>query len=272
MTDRPPSHKALTALLTPDAEEFAASMPGRTMPKSHPLPTLDQRVDIFLRAVAESVITPELRASARDRIMDAMAVDLASECSSQDVTPAGQLRSAASPVAAQAPVHGYVQQWRPSLIAGAASDAARRVLKNWLIRRKTLAEQLLLPLRGSRMVPLLAVLVLVIVGSAIWLYLPTETYRVASTKPESNLGASETFVVQILGRSSESDAQAAYLALQTKFPNILRDRAPLIRRVELGDASIVYRAELGPYNSFEQAREICGKLLDANDTCLVRRQ
>lgn len=250
------------ALLTPDLPDSPDTVLDQARPQSEGLPTLDRRVEIFLRAVhgPDGGATADQRQMARDRIIAAMAADLAGGLKVQDGTQRVGDADVAASVASAAPIHAYAAQKRPSTIAAAASAAVQRVFGNFL------------SLRGFRLVPALAMLLLVIAGGAIWFLYPEASFEVASKNPESQVTGTDAFVVQILERSSEADAQAAYYALQSKFPAILGDRAPLIRRIELGDASIIYRAELGTYNSFEQGREICSKLSDAKETCMVRRR
>jgi hypothetical protein len=121
-------------------------------------------------------------------------------------------------------------------------------------------------------VPALAVLVLFVVGSAVWLLSSTEDFQLGSAAPESTLGEHETFVVQILAERSDADVRRAYGTFRIRFPAILGNGQPRVRRIELGDNNIEYRAELGPYDSFEKAREICAKLSDPNTPCAVLRR
>ena len=78
--------------------------------------------------------------------------------------------------------------------------------------------------------------------------------------------------MQILAERSDADVRRAYGTYRIRFPAIQGDGQVLVRRVELGDNNIEYRAELGPYDSFEKAREICAKLSDPNTPCAVLRQ
>jgi tetratricopeptide (TPR) repeat protein len=78
------SNQTLMALLALDADDSVASDNAVTpadADKTPPLPTLDQRTDMFLRAVhgPGHPIKTELRAAARERLLGAMAADLADE-------------------------------------------------------------------------------------------------------------------------------------------------------------------------------------------------
>src|SRR5262249_34543566 len=57
------------------------------------------------------------------------------------------------------------------------------------------------------------------------------------------------YAVQVTSERSESGAQAAFRALQAKYPNQLRGREPMIRRADLGAAGLYYRALVGPFAS-----------------------
>jgi hypothetical protein len=53
------------------------------------LPTLDQRTEMFLKAIygADSTITPQMRAAARERLLSGMAADLAQESAGEAFVP-----------------------------------------------------------------------------------------------------------------------------------------------------------------------------------------
>jgi hypothetical protein len=96
--------------------------------------------------------------------------------------------------------------------------------------------------------------------------------RVASTnaaQPAPSGGGS--YVVQVSSQRSEADAQASYRALQGKFPSVLGSRAPLIKRADLGDKGVYYRAMVGPFTSSEEAAQVCGNLKTAGGQCVVQK-
>ena len=68
------------------------------------------------------------------------------------------------------------------------------------------------------------------------------------------------YAVQVTSERSESGAQAAFRALQAKYPNQLSGRQPIIRRADLGAAGIYYRALVGPFASAEKAAKLCSGL------------
>ena len=57
------------------------------------------------------------------------------------------------------------------------------------------------------------------------------------------------------GRDLEADAQASFRALQSKFPNVLGSRSPVIKRADLGEKGVYYRAMVGPFGSPDEAAQ-----------------
>jgi cell division septation protein DedD len=84
-------------------------------------------------------------------------------------------------------------------------------------------------------------------------------------------GGAGGYAVQVSSQRSEAEAQTAFRALQAKFPDQLGGRQPLVRRADLGDKGIFYRALIGPFASMEQAAAMCSSLKAAGGTCIVQR-
>jgi hypothetical protein len=99
--------------------------------------------------------------------------------------------------------------------------------------------------------------------------------RVASTNAAqatpSGASSGGSYVVQVSSQRSEADAQASFRALQGKFPSVLGSRAPLIKRADLGDKGVYYRAMVGPFASSEEATQVCGNLKTAGGQCVVQK-
>jgi hypothetical protein len=95
--------------------------------------------------------------------------------------------------------------------------------------------------------------------------------QTASTNAAQPAASSGNFVVQVSSQRSEADAQASYRALQGKFPSVLGSRAPLIKRADLGDKGVYYRAMVGPFGSSEEAAQVCGNLKTAGGQCVVQK-
>jgi hypothetical protein len=99
--------------------------------------------------------------------------------------------------------------------------------------------------------------------------------RVAATNPvqaaPSGGGGSGGYLVQVSSQRNEADAQASYRALQSKFPTVLGSRSPLIKRADLGDKGVYYRAMVGPFGSPDEASQFCGSLKTAGGQCVVQK-
>ena len=79
------------------------------------------------------------------------------------------------------------------------------------------------------------------------------------------------YAVQVTSERSERRAQAAFRALQGKYPNQLSGRQMVIRRVDLGAAGTYYRALIGPFASAEKAAKLCSGLKAAGGDCIVQK-
>ena len=96
----------------------------------------------------------------------------------------------------------------------------------------------------------------------------------AQTAPEaapSGGGSSGNYLVQVSSQRNEADAQASFRALQSKFPAVLGSRSPVIKRADLGDKGVYYRAMVGPFGSPDEASQFCGSLKTAGGQCVVQR-
>jgi cell division protein FtsN len=79
------------------------------------------------------------------------------------------------------------------------------------------------------------------------------------------------YMVQVSSQRNEADAQASFKSLQTKFPAVLGSREPMIKRADLGDKGIYYRAMVGPFGSPNEASQFCAGLKTAGGQCVVQR-
>ncbi len=110
---------------------------------------------------------------------------------------------------------------------------------------------------------------------------PAPERRVATLQPPpgapnapTNPGATTAgggYLVQVSSQKSESDAQASYKALQGRYPAVLGSHTPLIKRADLGDKGVFYRAMVGPFGTPEEASQFCGNLKTAGGQCVVQR-
>ena len=79
------------------------------------------------------------------------------------------------------------------------------------------------------------------------------------------------YVVQVSAERSDAEAQSSFKTLQSRYPHVLGDRSPLIRRVELGKKGVFYRAQVGPFDTVEQAKQFCTRLKSAGGHCMVQK-
>jgi len=79
------------------------------------------------------------------------------------------------------------------------------------------------------------------------------------------------YLVQLSAQRSETEAEASFRSLQTKYPNVLGGRQPIINRADKGEKGIFYRAQLGPFGTAEEANQLCNNLKAAGGQCFVYR-
>jgi hypothetical protein len=89
--------------------------------------------------------------------------------------------------------------------------------------------------------------------------------------PSTPSTTSSGYMVQVSSQRNETDAQASYRVLQGKFPTVLGSRSPTIRKADLGEKGIYYRAMVGPFGSAEEASQFCGSLKSAGGQCVIQR-
>lgn len=79
------------------------------------------------------------------------------------------------------------------------------------------------------------------------------------------------YLVQVSSQKNEADAQASYRVLQGKFPGVLGSHSAVIKRADLGEKGVYYRAMVGPFGSPDEASQFCGSLKSAGGQCVVQR-
>jgi cell division septation protein DedD len=99
---------------------------------------------------------------------------------------------------------------------------------------------------------------------------PTTLAAAASAAPAA-AATGGGYAVQVSSQRSEADAQTEFRALQAKFPAQLGGHRPMVRRADLGDKGVYYRAMVGPYASMEQAAQMCSSLKAAGGSCIVQK-
>jgi hypothetical protein len=93
---------------------------------------------------------------------------------------------------------------------------------------------------------------------------PAPNARVAAAPPSGG------YIVQVSSQKSEADAQASYRALQAKYAQ-LKSHEPVIRRADLGNKGVFYRAMVGPFETGDEAVQFCNGLKQAGGQCLIHR-
>jgi hypothetical protein len=97
--------------------------------------------------------------------------------------------------------------------------------------------------------------------------------KMASTAAaDTGVTPTNGYLVQVSSQRSETDAQTSYRSLQTKFPDVLGQRPPVIKRADLGDKGIYYRAMVGPFGTPDEAVQLCNNLKTAGGQCVVQKK
>lgn len=92
----------------------------------------------------------------------------------------------------------------------------------------------------------------------------------APQQPAVQAPPAGTFSVQVSSQRSEAQAQAAYRALQKRYPDLLASRNAMILRADLGDRGTYYRVRVGPM-ARNDANTFCGNLKRRGGDCFIRR-
>lgn len=100
---------------------------------------------------------------------------------------------------------------------------------------------------------------------------PEPQSRVASLNPTTSTPSASGSYVQVSSQRSEADALSSFRVLQSKYAGILGSRQPVVRRADLGEKGVYYRAMIGPFASTEEATQFCVNLQSAGGKCLVQR-
>jgi len=104
---------------------------------------------------------------------------------------------------------------------------------------------------------------------------PTAPSRQASAAPAPRASAPSAagggrFLVQVSSQKSESEAEASYRGIQSKYSSVLSGQPHTVRRADLGTKGVYYRAMVGPFGTREQAVQLCSSLKSAGGDCVVQ--
>jgi hypothetical protein len=151
----------------------------------------------------------------------------------------------------------------PDTAAGSAASGAARTQS-----RQAAAPRAAAPAAGGAAVPMSIVPAQ---GDAAPAQPPRTRTATASTAPSATPSAGGGSYAQVTSRRTEGEAQTEFRALQARFPAQLSGREPVIRRADLGEKGIYYRALVGPFASTEEAAQLCSSLKAAGQNCIVQR-
>lgn len=228
-----------------------------------PVPTLDERVNLYLRAVhGNREFTKEERSNARDVLLNSMAAQIAALPAEQ--SPKGELPGYETTHGSR-PLHPY----KTAAQSVQRKEAIRVVAPTPIARRRTSILALTATLG----------LVLIVAGGTLgyrWTHpyvgeevsepsrqdrvpLPTTSPRSLSTPP----APSEQHVVQIASQRSEADVLAVFRRLQQEQPTLFSQAT--LSRIDLGPQS--YSARIGPFASEKDAAAACLALAAADIRC-----
>ena len=217
-----------------------------------PVPTLDERVTLYLRAIhGNREFTEEERSNARNTLLDSMAAEITAQVQPEVTEPR--------------PLHPYEA-------AAQYSQSVQRKGPIWVVP---------IARRRNSILALTATLglVLIVTGGTLgyrWTYphigdevsessqqdrvpLPTTSPRSLSTRPIP----SEQHVVQIASQRSEADVLAVFRRLQQEKPTLFSQAT--LSRIDLGPQS--YSARVGPFASEKDAAAACLALAAVDIRC-----
>src|SRR6516225_3814835 len=205
-----------------------------------PVPTLDERVNLYLRAIyGNRNFTEEERSNARNALLDSMAAQIAAQVQPEVTEPR--------------PLHPYEAptQYRQS------------------VRRKETIRVVPIARRRTSILALTATLglVLIVTGGTLgyrWTHPQQGRVSPPTTSPRS-LSTPGQHVVRIASQRSEADVLAVFRRLQQEQPTLFSQAT--LSRIDLGPQS--YSARVGPFASEKDAAAACQALAAADIQCLL---
>ena len=103
---------------------------------------------------------------------------------------------------------------------------------------------------------------------------PEPPTRVAATNPTQTAPAAAaegggSFLVSVTSQDSEAAARESFRVAQGKYASVLGSRSPVIKRVDLSDGRVKYRAMVGPYRTRQEAVQFCTELKASGGQCFI---
>jgi hypothetical protein len=228
-----------------------------------PVPTLDERVSLYLRAVhGNREFTDQERSNARDVLLNSMAAEITAQG-----IPAEQGELAGRETTHGAGRGGFLHYWQ-----GVQRKEAIRVAP--IARRRTSILALTATLG----------LVLIVTGGTLgyrWTYphmgdevtapgqqaVPPPATSPRSLSPAPDKAAPEQHVLQIVSDRSEADVLAVFRRLQEEQPALFGQAT--LKRIDLGLQR--YTAQVGPFASEKDAAAVCRVLQATDIRCIGQR-
>src|SRR5260221_384815 len=76
--------------------------------------------------------------------------------------------------------------------------------------------------------------------------------------------------VELSAPRTAAEAQSILQALKSKYA-VLKGHEPVIRRKDEGQRGVIYAVQLGPFESRDDADQLCNQLKTAGGICFVTR-
>jgi len=213
-----------------------------------PVPTLDERVLFYLRAVhGNRDFTQEERSNARNVLLNSMAAEIAAQAeqSSKGELPGRETTHAADRRKGAIRIAPIARRPSSSIIAVTATFGLVLIVTGGTLGYRWTyphtGEEVTEPAKQDR------------------LPLPTTSPRSLSTRA----APSEQHVVQIASQRSEADVLAVFRRLQQEQPALFSQAT--LSRIDLGPQS--YSARVGPFASEKDAAAACLALAAADIRC-----
>jgi hypothetical protein len=217
-----------------------------------PVPTLDERVTLYLRAVHENrEFTEEERLNARNVLLNAMASEIATQFIPAEQSPKRGLPGRETTHGADRGTEAIrvapIARRRASIIAVTATFGLVLIVTGGTLGYRWtyphMADEISEPSQQDRVPP------------------PTTSPR--STRSAPDKAAPEQHVVQIASQRSEGDVLAVFRRLQEEQPTLFGQAT--LSRIDLGRQS--YSARVGPFASEKDVAAACLALAAADIRC-----
>ena len=105
---------------------------------------------------------------------------------------------------------------------------------------------------------------------------PVKAAVVASADPAPQAAAAKTasqYVVQVGSKQNQTEALASFADMQQKYPTLLANYRPMVKKADLGTKGTWYRLQIGPINDKTVASKLCTQLKSQGMAdCLVMAQ